>query len=71
MIRFAIPDMTCQGCVGSVVRAVQGVDPSARVSADLDQHTIVIESAATAGALAAAIAEAGFTVRETPVATGA
>ena len=43
MIRFVIPDMTCQGCVGSVARAVQGVDPAAQVSADLDQHTIAIE----------------------------
>ena len=63
MTRFAIPDMTCQGCVGSVTRAVQAVDPAAQVAADLDSHSVEITSAATATALAAAITEAGFTVQ--------
>jgi copper chaperone len=63
MTRFAIPDMTCQGCVGSVTRAVQAVDPAACVTADLDAHSIEIESAAAADALAAAITAAGFTVQ--------
>ena len=63
MTRFAIPDMTCEGCVGSVTRAVQAVDPAARVAADLESHTVDIESHAVAVALEAAIAEAGFTVR--------
>lgn len=62
MTRFAIPDMTCQGCVGSVTRAVQTVDPAARVAADLESHTVEIESDAATAALAAAIADAGFTV---------
>ncbi len=62
MTRFAIPDMTCKGCVASVTRAVQQVDPTAQVAADLESHTVQIESRSTAEALAAAIAEAGFTV---------
>ena len=66
MTRFAIPDMTCQGCVGSVTRAVQALDPAARVAADLAAHIVDIDSAATAAALAAAIAEAGFTVQPAP-----
>jgi len=63
MIRFAVPDMTCGGCVGSVTRAVQALDPAASVVADLDSHSVEIQSVATAAALAAAIGEAGFTVR--------
>ncbi len=63
MTRFTIPDMTCQGCVGSVTRAVQTLDPAARVAADLELHTLEIELDAAAAALADAIAEAGFTVR--------
>lgn len=66
MTRFAIPDMTCDGCVGGVTRAVQGVDPAARVAADLTAHTVDIESGATATVLAAAIADAGFTVHPAP-----
>jgi len=62
MIRFAIPDMTCGGCVGSITRAVQAVDPAARVRADLESHTVEIDSTTTPAALATVIAEAGFTV---------
>jgi copper chaperone len=63
MTRFAIPDMTCDGCVRSVTRAVQGVDPAAQVSADLASHVVHIQSPAEPGSLQAAIAEAGFTVQ--------
>ena len=62
MTHFAIPDMVCGGCVASVTRAVQAVDPAARVAANLETHTVEIESASAANALAAAITEAGFTV---------
>jgi len=62
LTRFAIPDMTCKGCVASVTRAVQQVDPTAQVAADLESHTVQIESRSATEALAAAIAEAGFTV---------
>ena len=63
MTRFAIPDMICQGCIASVTRAVQGVDPTAKVDADLGSHSVEIESRIAPDALAAAIADAGFTVR--------
>ncbi len=63
MTRFAIPDMTCQGCVASIARAVQAVDPAAQVAADLEQHTVEITSTTTAAALEAAITDAGFTVQ--------
>jgi copper chaperone len=63
MIRLSIPDMVCQGCVASVTRAVQALDPAARIVADLGSHTAQIESAAIPAALAEAISEAGFTVQ--------
>jgi len=63
MIRFTIPDMTCGGCVASVTGAVQSVDATARLTANLESHTVEIASSATAEALAAAIADAGFTVQ--------
>jgi copper chaperone len=62
MIRFTIPDMSCDGCVRSITGAVKGVDPSAGIKADLAAHTVAIDSQATPAALQAAIAEAGFTV---------
>jgi copper chaperone len=63
MIRLSIPDMVCQGCVASVTRAVQALDPGARIAADLESHTAQIESAATPATIAEAIAGAGFTVQ--------
>ena len=66
MTRFAIPDMTCQGCVGSITRAVQALDPGARVQADLQAQVVQICSVATVATLQAAIAEAGFTVQPAP-----
>lgn len=63
MTRFAIPDMTCDGCVGSVTRAVKALDPAVRVAADLGSHTVEIESVLAAAVLEAAITGAGFTVR--------
>jgi copper chaperone len=66
MTRFAIPDMTCEGCVGSVTRAVRALDPAARVAADLATHIVRIESLSASEALAAAITEAGFTVQPAP-----
>ena len=62
MTRFAIPDMTCGGCVGSVTRAVQALDPAARVLADLDLHIVEIDFTAANKALVEAITEAGFSV---------
>ena len=63
MIRFAVPDMSCDGCVRSITGAVQQVDATARVNADLAAHTVEIESGAAPAALQSAIVEAGFTVR--------
>jgi copper chaperone len=63
MTRFAVPDMHCDGCVRSITRAIQGVDPAAEVNADLDARTIAIASGSDSAALQAAIEEAGFTVR--------
>jgi copper chaperone len=62
MTRFTIPDMTCEGCVASVTRAVRALDATARVAADLESHTVEVDSPIAAETLAAAIADAGFTV---------
>ena len=66
MIAFEIQDMTCGHCVGSVTKAVIGVDPAAKVNIDLATHRVEIQpGAGNAEAYRHAITEAGFT----PVAT--
>jgi copper chaperone CopZ len=62
MICLSIPDMMCSGCVSSITRAVQAIDPEARVAADLAAHTVEIQSGQPSEDLVAAIAGAGFTV---------
>ena len=62
MTRFTIPDMDCQGCVGSITRAVQQQDPAADVQADLDTHVVQIRSTLDDQRLADVIDAAGYTV---------
>ena len=63
MTRFSIPDMTCDGCVAAITRAVRAGDPAATVEADLPRHELTIRSERPAADIAAAIDAAGFTVR--------
>lgn len=61
MVEFTVQDMTCGHCVGSVTKAVEGVAPGVQVQIDLPSHTVKVEGAADAGAVEAAIREAGYT----------
>jgi copper chaperone len=62
MTRFKVEDMTCGGCAASITRAVQRVDPAAKVEVDLAGHMVDVQSsAADAGKIEATIREAGFT----------
>ncbi len=63
MTRFTIPDMDCQGCVASITRAVQKLDATATVTADLPTHIVEIVSTKDAAALSAVIDAAGYTVQ--------
>ena len=62
MIAFEVKDMTCGHCVGAVTRAVQELDPQAKLQIDLATHRVEIEPAqADAQQIKEAIAEAGYT----------
>lgn len=60
MQRFNISDMTCGHCVRTVTQAVQSVDPTAKVEADLASHDVQVASTADPARLSAAIAAAGY-----------
>ena len=57
---FHVPDMSCEGCVRAITRAVQGLDAQAGVSTDLVTHLVRIASGRPAAELEAAIRDAGF-----------
>lgn len=62
MHTFQVADMTCGHCVSAITKAVQAVDAAGRVEVDLAQHAVRIDGAhVDADALAAAIADAGYT----------
>jgi len=60
MHHFHVPDMTCGGCLRSVTRAIQALDPQARIEADLDTRTVRVESAKEETSLLTALDNGGF-----------
>ena len=57
---FQIANMSCGHCVRTITEAVQALDPAARVTADLPQHKIQVDSSAPREALVAKLTEAGY-----------
>jgi len=63
MIQFQVEGMSCNHCVGAITRAVQDIDPSARVTADVPTQAVRVESGADTQALRQAIEAAGYPVK--------
>ena len=62
MINFEVNDMTCGHCVSTITKALQAVDPGARVQIDLAAKRVQIEpTEADEAELSDAIKEAGYT----------
>ncbi|MBS0453113.1 MAG: heavy-metal-associated domain-containing protein [Proteobacteria bacterium] len=61
--QFQVTGMSCGHCVRAVEEAVQGVDPAAQVKVELAQGQVQVESTQPREAVAAAIADAGYTVQ--------
>lgn len=57
---FRIENMTCGGCARSVTKAIQSVDPSAKVETNPAARSVKIETTATQAALLQVLEEAGF-----------
>ena len=60
--RFDVQGMTCAHCVKAVTRAVQAVDPAARVEVDLPSGRVAVASDADRERIASAIREEGYAV---------
>lgn len=57
---FDVPTMTCGHCVSTITRAIQALDPAAKVQADLGSRTVAVTASVTTARLSAAIADAGY-----------
>ncbi|WP_457107330.1 heavy-metal-associated domain-containing protein [Methylobacterium sp. P5_C11] len=61
MIRFKVDTMECGGCAKAVTRAVEAIEPGARVTVDLETKRVTVSGAVgTAERIAHAIASAGY-----------
>ena len=52
--------MTCGGCAKSVTKAIQSVDPTAKVETNPEARKVNVETTATAGAIQQVLEEAGY-----------
>lgn len=59
---FTVQGMSCGHCVKAVTQAVHQVDPQAQVQVDLSAQTVQVQSAQPRQAIAAAIADQGYSV---------
>jgi copper chaperone len=60
MHHFHVPGMNCGGCLKSVTRAIQTLDPQAQVLGDLETRKIDVTSDKAEGPLLAALSDAGY-----------
>lgn len=60
--QFEVRGMTCGHCERAVTAAVQALDPQASVRIDREHNRVDVDSSQPREALAAAIAEEGYTV---------
>jgi copper chaperone len=66
-MRFDVQGMHCGHCVRAITRAVQALDPAARVDIDLAAGTVDVESGtATPSQIAEAIASEGYAATARP-----
>ncbi|EKF18359.1 heavy-metal-associated domain-containing protein [Nitratireductor pacificus] len=59
-MELKIENMTCGGCARSVTKAIQSVDPNAKVEADPAARIVKVETEASAAAVQTVLDEAGF-----------
>ena len=60
MHTFHIQNMTCGGCVRGVTRAIQSVDPDARVQADVPARRVQVVSEQPREIVKAALTKSGY-----------
>ncbi len=60
MITLTLPNMTCQHCVRTVTQTAHQVDSAAKLTFDLSQHQVVIDSEKPRQAFVVALAEEGY-----------
>jgi copper chaperone len=64
MVTFQVNEMTCGHCASAISRAIAAVDQAARLEFRIQEKLVRVSSSASAGELAEAIQDAGYTAKE-------
>jgi copper chaperone len=59
-MRFHIENMTCGGCARSVAKAVEAVDPKARIEADPVTKKATVDTSLPSETISRVLSEAGY-----------
>lgn len=59
-LQFTVPDMACSACSNSITKAVQTLDATATVKADLQTKRVTIETQHPEAEVKRAIVAAGY-----------
>ncbi|MCT7665010.1 heavy-metal-associated domain-containing protein [Shinella kummerowiae] len=59
-MKLTIENMTCGGCARSVTKAIQSVDPNARVDTNPAIRSVEVETNATLAAVKQVLEDAGY-----------
>ncbi|WID99455.1 heavy-metal-associated domain-containing protein [Bosea vestrisii] len=59
-MELRIESMTCGGCAKSVTKAIQSVDPAARIEVEPAARTVKVKTSASSAALQQALEKAGY-----------
>ncbi|WP_127142816.1 heavy-metal-associated domain-containing protein [Pelagibacterium montanilacus] len=62
-MEFQIDNMTCGGCARSVTKAIQTIDPEAKVDIDLGAKVVRVTSSAEQATIAAELDDVGYPPR--------
>ncbi len=60
MHSFHVPGLNCGGCLRAITRAVQALDPQAKIEADLEARTVKVASRQSEAALLNALSNGGY-----------
>ncbi len=60
MTKLSVPEMSCGHCKSSIEEAIAKADADAKVSFDLENRTISVESSLDQEALISAVKEGGY-----------
>lgn len=64
MHTFKVEKMSCGGCAARITRAIQALDPAAKVDVSLQERLVRVSSDKAAQAIADAMTSAGYPTSE-------